>query len=280
MKILSPLLMTFMSFFLLSTANAQSTLEKHLRKKMLICGHRGGYDMNLPENSIALFSQNANLVRNTNLMIELDVRKNADGTLFVMHDDSLDRTTTGTGNIKDVSSQYLKSLFLKSANGKISKEKIPTLASVLDWASKSKNIFLMVDVKDNVWEEVLQAIKAKKMIDKCLILTFSIEHLKKVHDMLPDIWISTLINTENDLASLEATNISYKRLIAYITAKTSDDLIDRIKKNNIYITTDVGENVKKHLSPFLKEYYVNLVKNKQLNILITDYPVDVHLFFH
>jgi glycerophosphoryl diester phosphodiesterase len=161
----------------------------------IICGHRGGYDLDFPENSISRFVMDAQACKGSGIMIELDVRKSADGILYILHDESLDRTTTGAGKIKDATAANLNQLFLKAKTDSITAERIPTFESILNWAKLNPAVFLMVDVKDDIWEAVLQMIKEKEVVNRCVILTFSIENTRKVYAISPDIWISTLIST-------------------------------------------------------------------------------------
>lgn len=64
--------------------------------------------------------------------VELDVRKSKDGTLILMHDKTLERTTNGNGSIQDVCISYLRTLDAGSwFSKKFSKEQIPTLEEAI-----------------------------------------------------------------------------------------------------------------------------------------------------
>ena len=60
-------------------------------------------------------------------MIELDARPTSDGILVLMHDNTIDRTTNGSGAVGDYSYQQLQQLYLKDAAGNLTNERIPTL---------------------------------------------------------------------------------------------------------------------------------------------------------
>lgn len=89
---------------------------------MQFIAHRGacGY---APENTLAAF---ANAVRMDVDMIELDVYKLKTGELIVLHDQTVDRTTNGTGYVWDYSFEEIRQL--DAGNG----EKVPLLSEVLD----------------------------------------------------------------------------------------------------------------------------------------------------
>src|SRR4051812_12494742 len=77
---------------------------------LLICGHRGGFYPLLPENSMAAFEFTANRYNPSRVVVEFDIRKSKDGTLFIMHDETVDRTTNGTGKTSELSDAYLETL--------------------------------------------------------------------------------------------------------------------------------------------------------------------------
>ena len=85
--------------------------------------HRGLFDENIPENSIASFK---NAVKNK-IAIELDVTNLADGTAVVFHDKKLARMTGQNGFISNCTKEDLDKLTLLGT-----KEKIPTLKTALD----------------------------------------------------------------------------------------------------------------------------------------------------
>lgn len=99
-----------------------------------VIGHRGasGY---APENTFAAFEKALSLGCH---WIEFDVMCSADGEPFVVHDDSLKRTTNGTGMVGLVDAAYLRSLDAGSWYSKrFKEEKIPHFKDVLKWLSFS-----------------------------------------------------------------------------------------------------------------------------------------------
>src|SRR3989344_1240689 len=93
---------------------------------MIKVGHRGamGYE---PENTLLSFKKAIEVGAD---MIELDVHICKSGEVVVIHDDTVDRTTNGTGKVKEKTLTELKSL-----EG-VKNQRIPTLTEVLDFADK------------------------------------------------------------------------------------------------------------------------------------------------
>lgn len=99
-----------------------------------IIGHRGA-SAYAPENTLAAFDKAFSLGCR---VIEFDVMCTADGEPFIIHDDSLKRTTNGKGEVGQVDAAYLQSLdagswFSRQFKG----EKIPHFKDALKWLSFS-----------------------------------------------------------------------------------------------------------------------------------------------
>lgn len=75
-------------------------------KNFLVVGHRGasGYE---PENPLRSLRRAIELGVDA---VEVDVRMCRDGTLMVIHDPTVDRTTNGRGHVKDMTLKELKQL--------------------------------------------------------------------------------------------------------------------------------------------------------------------------
>ena len=113
--------------------------------QVLVCGHRGEACFGL-ENTMYSFERAINVGVD---MIETDVHISKDGHLILMHDDSVDRTTDGTGKIRDLTLSQIKALDA-TVNSAISvkKQPPPTLNELLELAVKHPRLILNVELKD------------------------------------------------------------------------------------------------------------------------------------
>lgn len=108
-----------------------------------IVAHRG-LNRYAPENTFAAFALCAELGF---AYIELDVRTTADGVLVVMHDETLDRTTNGSGRVRDKTWEELRTLDAGSWFGPAyTGQRVPRLDDVIAWAKGRIGIYF--DVKD------------------------------------------------------------------------------------------------------------------------------------
>jgi glycerophosphoryl diester phosphodiesterase len=109
--------------------------EKFVLRLERLMAHRGASPY-APENTIAAFEKARELGARA---IEFDVMMNAEGDLFVFHDDMLKRTSNGVGKFVDASTAYITSLDAGSWFApRFCDETIPTLSEALVWCSKHK----------------------------------------------------------------------------------------------------------------------------------------------
>ena len=116
-------------------------------KPPVIIGHRG-YRAGYPENTLASFSAAISAGAD---MIELDVTLSRDRKVVVIHDDTLNRTTSGFGPVQQATFEELKQLDAGSwFDPRFAGEPLPTLEEVLILAGKK--ILINVEIKSSAWE--------------------------------------------------------------------------------------------------------------------------------
>ena len=125
-------------------------------ERTLVAAHRGGAGLR-PENSLAAFRNAIALGAD---MLEFDLHLTRDGEVVVMHDPTLDRTTTASGAVRDRTFAGLASARLKARDGTVTDERVPTFAEVLDLA-RSTSAELLPEIKVGAGGEAYPEIEAK-----------------------------------------------------------------------------------------------------------------------
>ena len=97
------------------------------RTSVLVVAHRADWRF-APENSLAAIENSIRLGAD---VVELDVQKTKDGQLILMHDKTLDRTTTGKGKIAEWTLDSIRTLRLKNGAALKTKHRVPTLEEAL-----------------------------------------------------------------------------------------------------------------------------------------------------
>ncbi|WP_433863101.1 glycerophosphodiester phosphodiesterase family protein [Sphingobacterium thalpophilum] len=190
----------------------------------LVSLHRGGPSSGYPENALETFAYNASLQP---VIVECDVRLSKDSALVLMHDNTLDRTTTGHGAVKSLTLAELKKLRLVDNNKKITPYKIPTLDEALAWG-KGKVIFTL-DIKNDVpYESVINAIRKQRAESSVVIITYSAGQASKVHNLAGDLMISASVKNLDDLVRLSEKDIPDNRLLAFVGSREADPQLTKI----------------------------------------------------
>jgi glycerophosphoryl diester phosphodiesterase len=157
-------------------------------KKPIIFAHRGS-SVYAPENTLTAFKlavdQNAD-------GIELDAKLTADGQVVVLHDDSVDRTTNGTGLIQSMKLVDLNGLDAGSKFPPLfSYENIPTLAEVFE--TVGKHILINVELKnysspiDDLPDKVVSLVKKYGLETSVMLSSFNMIALIRARNLLPKI---------------------------------------------------------------------------------------------
>ena len=132
-----------------------------------------------PENTLLSFERAADLGAD---WVELDVHLSKDGALVVIHDETLERTTNGTGRVADQTLQELKCL--DAGQG----QQIPTLDEVLEWAAP-RGIGVDVEVKQ---APALAVAEAVRHFDQVLISSFDHPLVREIKALDPRLSVGLL----------------------------------------------------------------------------------------
>ena len=200
-----------------------------------IIAHRGFSDI-APENTLIAFSK---AIESGTPYFELDVHKSKDGELVVIHDFTVERTSSN--NSKGVVSEMTLAQLNKVKVGysekfkvKYSDEKIPTLREALELA-KGK-IKVCVEIKiENIEKPVVDLIEELGMAKQVIVFSFHYDVIKKVKLLNPKIPTLFLIDvastkTIDDVLKINADAIG----VGYGTNPTVD-FVSYAHKNNIQI---------------------------------------------
>ncbi|MEQ9297822.1 MAG: glycerophosphodiester phosphodiesterase family protein [Cyclobacteriaceae bacterium] len=131
----------------------RSQLLDRANARVFVVAHRADW-RNAPENSLEAIE---NAIEMGVDMIEIDVRKTSDGELVVMHDQTIDRTTSGQGKVSDYTLDSLKTLYLRNGQGRVTRFKIPTLEEAL-LAAKGQ-VLVNLDKSYNYFDQVYALLK-------------------------------------------------------------------------------------------------------------------------
>ena len=187
-------------------------------KQIQIFAHRGSKKTH-PENTMVAFIEAERVGADG---IEFDVQLSSDGELVIIHDETLDRTTTLTGYVKDYTAEELKKadagiLFSEQFIG----EQIPFLKEVFKWATEN-DLMMNVELKtdkfnyEGIEQKVIDLIREFHFEDRIILSSFNHHSLEIAKEIAPEIERALLFkelpkDIENILANKAESGFHPKR---------------------------------------------------------------------
>ncbi|MEV4630732.1 glycerophosphodiester phosphodiesterase family protein [Micromonospora sp. NPDC049523] len=151
--------------------------------------------------------------------IENDVQPSKDGVPFILHDGTVDRTTDGTGNIRDLTAEQIKALDAGSWFGpQYVGERVPTLAEQLaDLRTRGGSLLLEIKgkhTKDEV-ATIIQVIRDEQMTSRVFVQSFEVDALQYTYELAPELPLGLL------RSSLDADPVAISKQL-HLTAYNPD----------------------------------------------------------
>jgi len=237
----------------------------------MVSAHRGGrYYKGYPENSIELFAFTSSQVE---AIIECDVNMSKDSVLLLMHDRSLDRTTTGEGKVREKNWKEIRKLKLVDDFGNLTDYRVPSLKETLKWAEDK--VWLTLDVKRGVpYKMVIDLVQQMKAQSYAAIITYSFDAAKEVYGLDSTLLISVGIRDEESLGRYKQSEIPMDNLIAFTGTREPDPSIYKaLHEEGVICMLGTLGNLDKQVQTKGEHLYKNFRK-RGADILATDRPLE------
>nr|WP_229806528.1 glycerophosphodiester phosphodiesterase [Aidingimonas halophila] len=180
-------------------------IQQHLDdlQSFQVIAHRGASG-HAPEATWPAFEQAVEMEAD---YLEMDVQMTADGELVVFHDETIDRTTDGEGDLKDYTLEELKALdagswfndeFPDYADDEYAGNEILTLDEVIERFGTDERYYLEIkspELYSDLEESLVEALEDHGLVESgsVIIQSFSDESLKTVHELNADIPLVQLV---------------------------------------------------------------------------------------
>ncbi|ADK05275.1 TPA: glycerophosphodiester phosphodiesterase [Bacillus anthracis] len=221
--------------------------------------HRGASAYG-PEHTIAAYKLGQQLKGD---YIEIDLQMTKDGHLVAMHDETVNRTTNGTGLVKEHTLEEIKRLntgsFFNEKHPSLAKKeyenaKVPTLEEIIEMLGHDVKYYIETKSPDEypgMEEKLLEIINHYEIQDKVIIQSFSEESLQKVHSLNVNIPLVQLLSykkavqlTESEIEKYSTYCIGFGMNYKYVDAA----YVKKIKKHGLEVhpfTVDNETDMKK-----------------------------------
>ncbi len=222
--------------FEIKVYNSQ-TLQGLLNNKRLV-SHRG-YNETAPENTMSAFQKSYEYGYK---YVETDVTFTADDVPVLLHDDSIDRTSNGSGKIGSLTYEYVRTLDFGSwKSEEYAGEKIPSFDEFMAFCS-THDIHPYVELKSNITQnrvyELLNIVDKYNMREKTSWVSFSIEYLQYMKNADPkaELGLNTVDVNDNTYNMVQSLKTSENTpFLSISTSCLNNALVQRCKSENIPI---------------------------------------------
>lgn len=165
---------------------------------MEIIGHRGGASIG-PENTLACYRKGIEAGAD---MIEIDIHLTKDGKIIICHDQSINRTTNGTGIIREMTFDKIRQYRAIDADGNITDQQLPSLDEVFELFTQVRSAGnpckLLIEIKrtndiyHGIEDLLLQKINFYHAKDWVVVQSFNDFSLEILHKLDPTIRLEKL----------------------------------------------------------------------------------------
>lgn len=202
------------------TAGGGTAMAKEKHKDIVNVSHRGasGY---APEHTLTSYQMGDKMHGD---YIEVDLQMTKDGKLIAMHDETLDRTTDGTGLVKDHTLEQIKQLdagswfnekYPQYANPEYAGLKVPTLEEVFQKFGKNANYYIETkspEVYPGMEKELLRLVNEYNINKNSLLVqSFSPLSLKTMNELDPSVKLVQLLSYKTNAVITDAEIAAIKQ---------------------------------------------------------------------
>lgn len=231
-----------------------------------LCAHRGGLDTH-PENTLPAFR---NALAAGVQMIEFDIQFSKDSVLVIMHDDTVDRTTNGSGPVAGLTLEQIRKLDAGIKKGDQFKgTRVPTLEETLD--IMPRNIWLNCHLKGGtvLGRAVAAMVVRKGRLHQCL-LACSEEAAAGAREAVPEVIICNADNKyrQDNRQYVDATIREKASFIQLLSAAGKPEerkpLIAQLRNNHVSINYYFAASAEEAASLWNSGIHFLLVNNLPL----------------
>ena len=213
-----------------------SVLTNHNIKVVV---HRGAAYL-APENT---FASAAACIRLGVDYVEIDVRKSFDGVHYILHDETLDRTTNGRGSIFLHFSKYIDQLDAGSWFGEQFKgEPVPRLDTYLKWIKGKSKVY--IHVKKANLNKVVHLIRDLDMIEETFFYINDDNMVRELNKLAPDFTNKMRTFSLDELK--QAIDKFDTDMIECGLENLTPEMVSLCQQHGILIMTKGGDNTPEH----------------------------------
>jgi glycerophosphoryl diester phosphodiesterase len=209
----------------------------------LVIAHRGD-SAHRPENTLASF---ASALEVGVTLVELDVQLTADRAVVVIHDPTLDRTTTGRGDVRKMTLAEVRAVsagYPDKFGSAFAGERVPTLAEALSLLRDRARVMVEIkkesvtdDVEGGIEASTLAEVRRLGMAERVAIISFDHRALLRLRDQAPEVTRGHLFGRTTPDEVLQAAEDAGCGVVMPHKSQLSDALVERVRGAGLKLAT-------------------------------------------
>ena len=209
----------------------------------LVIAHRGD-SAHRPENTLASF---AGALEVGATVVELDVQLTTDGHVIVLHDPTLDRTTTGRGDVRGLTLAEVRAVsagYPERFGTAYAGERVPTLAEALGLLRGRARALVEIkaesvtdDAKGGVEAHVADEVRRAGVAREVALISFDQRAVVRLRDIAPEVTRGRLFGTTSTDEILAAAREAGCELVMPHKSQLSDALAERLHAAGLRLAT-------------------------------------------
>ena len=214
-----------------------------MRTPPLVIAHRGD-SAHRPENTLASF---AGALEVGAVLVELDVQLTADGHVVVLHDPTLDRTTTGRGDVREKTLAEVRAVsagYPDRFGTAFAGERVPLLSEALALLRERARVLVEIktesvteDVDGGIEARVAEEVRRGGMADRVALISFDHRAIVRLASLAPELTRGRLFGHTTPDEVLAAARDAACELVMPHKSQVSEELAGRVHAAGLKLAT-------------------------------------------
>ncbi|MCC5996812.1 MAG: glycerophosphodiester phosphodiesterase family protein [Oceanicaulis sp.] len=159
------------------------------------------------------------------VFIEFDIGLTSDDRLVLMHDRTIDRTTTGTGRVEEMNFGEIAAFRLVDNDGRVLEGRADEFHEFM--TAVDGLAIAQLDLKGSLTHaRLMRDVRELDALDRVLVITYRLDQVIALHAMAPEVMISAGIRSLDDLDALEEAGVDLSRIVAWLGLGDGDRELD------------------------------------------------------
>ncbi|MDQ3713471.1 MAG: glycerophosphodiester phosphodiesterase [Acidobacteriota bacterium] len=268
-------------YIYLAFQTGETAIEREVFKREnsrpLVFAHRGGGGL-IPENTLEAFVYSARMGVD---VLELDIHSTSDGTLVVMHDAAVDRTTDGRGRVNELTLEAVKKLnagyFFSPDGGQTfpfrnRKITVPTLREIFDALPEMTFNIEPKQHAPSIIKLLCALVREQKMIDKVIVGSFNQTTIDDFRRECPEVATSASPSEVSRFLALSKAGLgdSYSPPMQALQVPVNLGSLQVVSKE--FVETAHRRNLKVHVWTINETADMQRLLEIGVDGIMTDYP--------